>query len=995
MVAFVIIILSYASLIAGAPSVSFPINSQVPPVARVSEAFEFVFSPWTFTSSVKPISYNITNGPSWLMLDSNSRSLYGTPKQDNIGSFEVVITATDQTGSTSHPAILVVSSEPGPMIEKDIDSQLKNAGMRDGKGGIVFFPGQPYEFSFLKDTFGPPGSVKQYEAVSTGNTPLPSWINFDQGRLKFSGVTPDLTSLIAPPQSFDVTLIATDYPGFAGPSVSFQMVVGPHRIYFKDTLFTANATSGDLFNYKVPRNAILLDSEPIGLENLSSLSVTGSDWLSFDADTFLLSGTPPKGTESTTVNLVAHDVFGGEAQAKLQISVTSTNTTDVIFKGGIPDFNTTGGENFVYSIDRKSLSTKNVKLSVKYNPDVDWISFDAENLRFEGTAPKESIRVQVIMSAQAIGKPSESRSFSLNVDGDANVESVSATPTSMSTGTTTSQTEAKATSSSVTRTGTPKAKPPKGKADTNSEASTKRSRKRTLIIVLATVLPLIVVCSFLFIWYFATRRSTDSNSYYSRSTTPIGSEISRPFVQLPQPWAVTSSNQKELETPRRLSAFGYFTTDGSGRISNGFMSSMMSNDGTILRLPSPPIHTALIPSAPETPGDSGTVGAINFSQHPVNRISFPTGPLYSLYPAVGRSNSRGKGTHPAIARSNSRRENIAPGNHRTGSGGSSSRPWGANSHALRRRSSTSVKGNNVGHGKSSFGGPPGYGVPKRSWKRTVVSPSRWPGGKRFRESEETFETVSTEIFNQVPQVSQKNEVDQPSVRLVDGSPEGAEKASQVRARGSSPFFAGSSTAWRRGSKVHSSTGAESNDGDQDVIDDVIKTMIRENSYTKTIGTYSSLNLPETPLRRYNSALPSHFAASSSFMNHPSRGLTAEEDGAFSNVVDESGQRVWYPKHSTRESGVTSYSRGGSSYYPYEPFEYGVAVTSTRAQGPAMGRPSTEEERPTRIVGEMPIPPLVTQRAKLVDFTKKRPVGISEEGSEEEIKGSFPVDMTYL
>lgn len=920
------------------------------------------------------------------MLDSNSRSLYGTPNQDNIGTFEVVITATDPTGSTPHQATLVVSSEPGPVIEKGINTQLKNAGIRNGKGGIVFFPSQPYEFSFSQDTFGPPGSVKQYEAVSTGNTPLPSWINFDQGRLKFSGVTPDLTSLIAPPQSFDVTLIATDYPGFAGPSMSFQIVVGPHRIYFKDTIFTADARSGDLFNYRIPQDAILLDSEPIGLENLSSLSVAGSDWLSFDTNTFLLSGTPPEGVKSSTVDLVARDVFGGEAQAKFQINVSPVNATDSIFTTGIPDFNINGGEDFVYLIDRKTLSTKSVKLSVKYNPDVEWITFDAENLRFQGTAPKNSIKVHILVFAQSIGRLSESRSFSLNIDGD--VESVSALPTKTSTGTTTNQTEAKTTSGSVVRTGSPKAKPPKAKADTNLEDSAKRSRKRTLIIVLATILPLIVVCSFLFIWYFATRRSTDSISYYSRSTTPIGSDISRPFVQLPQPWTATSSNQKDLEPPRRLSAFGYFTTDGSGRISNGFMSSMMGNDGTILRLPSPPIHSALLSSTQESPGDCGSAGAINFSQHPVNRISFPTGPLYSLYPAVDRSNSREKGAHPAVARPNSRRESIVLGNHRTGSRGSSSRPWGANGRALRRRSSTSVKGNGVGHGKSTFGGPPGYGVPKRSWKRTVVSPSHWPGGKRFRESEETFETVSTEIFNQAPQATQKKEVDQPSVRLVDESPEGVEKV-QARARGSSPFFAGSSTAWRRGSKVHSSTGAESNDGDQDVIDDVIKTMIRDNSRTKTIGTYSSLNLPETPLRRYNSALPPHFGASSSFMNYPSRGLIAEEDGTFSNVVDESGQRVWYPKHSTRESGVTSYSRGGSSCYPYEPFEYGVAVTSTRAQGPTIGRANIEGER------EVTIPPLVTQRAKLVDFTKKRPVGISEEGNEEEIKGSFPVDMTYL
>lgn len=911
------------------------------------------------------------------MFDGITRNFYGTPSQEDVGPFTVKITATDSTGSADTEAIFVVSSEIGPVVGRGIVSQLKGIGEVDGKGGLVFLPDQAYDFSFADDTFAPPGVVKRYEAVSTGNTPLPSWINFDRGKLKFTGITPRLTSLIAPPQTWDVTLIASDYPGFAGASVSFQIVVGPHRILFEDTSFTINATVGSQFSYTIPRESILLDNEPIALENLSSISATASDWLAFDPTTYTLSGTPPQGADTTKVSIVARDVFGGEAQAELEISVLSSPTS--IFTTEIPDFNVTGGEKFVYSFNRSSISSKEVKLSVKYKPvTVDWITFDAENLQFRGKAPNDSLTVEVLVSAQSPGKLSDSRNFNIYVASGSKSAgtSVSGTGTDV-----------------PTRTGFPKAGDTSDQLDMSTGAVARRRRKRTLIIVLATVLPLCVVCSFLFVWYFVSRqKGGDTSSYYSRSATPMGSGISRPLEALPAPWQL-SSKIKDSDLPRRLSTFGYFTTDGSGRISNGFMSSMMSSDGTMLRLGTPPTPpTQLLPPAPENIERNST--AINFSKNPaVPRASYPSGPSHSLHPALAKSNSRGPAGHPAHQRTGSR-----------GVNGRLSRRLSDQSH--RRRSSVSIKGavnrrmsSGVGHGRPTFGGPPGYGVPKRSWRRSTITPGFWVGGRGLRESDATFETVSTEIFNQIAQISQTNRVDQPSVRLVGDSPEGsAGKATQARARGSSPFFAGSATAWRRGSKMHAPPPPPRQRGnDQDsLMDDVIRTMSRENSHTKTIGTYSSLNLPETPMRRYNSALPSHFATSPSFGNYRAGGTADGGESEFKHVVDENGQRIWYPNHS-RGSGITAYSRGGSSYYPYEPFEYGVAVTSTRAQGPAAGRPSYEEERRPYIPSKAaePVPP-PRQRAKLVDFTKKRPVSISEEGGEDDQNtSSFPGDMAYL
>ncbi|CUS14659.1 unnamed protein product, partial [Tuber aestivum] len=452
-----LLFLSFASVVidAGAPFVAFPISSQVPPVARATKPFEFVFSSSTFLSDAQPLQFTLSGGPEWLQLDSGSRKLYGVPPKKDSGSFKVRIKARDASGqSVDHEAAFIVSTEPGLKVVRTIDSQLGNFGPTDGKRGLVFAPGQRYGFSFAPDTFSPLDKIQRYEAVSSENTPLPSWINFDQGTMRFSGTTPDITSLIAPPQTFNITLVASDYPGFTGASVNFGMVIGAHALRFKDTYLEVSAATGSAFNYEIPLGSVLLDGTPISLENLTGVSTNAPDWLSFNKNNRVLSGTPPPGTKSTTVVISAKDAFGGHAEMAISIKVKSG-----VFTLDFPDFNVTRGRAFEHTFNKTRITAVGVRLSAVYEPAADWISFDPEEFKFSGRAPED-----------------------LRSDG---VVSVSATSTTSSTKT--------------SHTPTPAPKDTLGKKTTNAE-SVESSRKRILTIVLATVLPLLVIVSILIIW---------------------------------------------------------------------------------------------------------------------------------------------------------------------------------------------------------------------------------------------------------------------------------------------------------------------------------------------------------------------------------------------------------------------------------------------------------------------------------------------------------------
>jgi len=964
-----LLFLSFSSAVIGAPFVAFPINSQVPPVARAVKPFEFVFSSSTFVSDAQPIQFTLSDGPEWLQLDSGSRKLYGIPSEKDSGPFKVKIKAQDASGeSVAHEAVFIVSTEPGLKVVKTIDSQLEVFGPTDGKRGLVLAPGQRYDFSFAPDTFSPRDRVQRYEAVSSENTPLPSWINFDQGMMKFSGTTPDIASLIAPPQTFDITLVASDYPGFTGASVSFKMVIGAHTLHFRDTYMEVNATTGSAFTYKIPLELVQLDGAPISRENLTGVSTNASDWLSFDKDTRTISGTPPPGTESTTITVSAKDAFGGDAEMAININVKSE-----VFTFDIPDFNVTSGKDFEHTLNKTQITATGVRLSAAYEPAVGWISFDPEEFKFSGRAPEDPQLVKIRLSARASsGDLVDFQSLEMLVTED-DMISISAISTTSST---------KKTSS----TPTPAPKGTSRKKATNAE-SAENNRKKILIIVLATVLPLLVVASLLIIWCCVVRR--DSGSSYAgssiRPTSPVGVDISHPLEPLPRPSGAVVAEKKKKDTSPplgRLSSFGYFTADENGGISGGFLASLSSDGdgGTVLRLggspkaptPERPSHPPAekAPAPPEEQDRTPTLAPVNFSKISSTRHAKPSS--QQKYGRLSRRLSdKGMDRGPSSVTS-SRRFSLAPGN-----------------------------------GKPPYGGPPGYGVPKRSWRKSIMNPGQWAGGGRgSRESDGSFETVSTEIFNQIAQIGQVNHLDHPSIRLVGAGSEVSEereRSSFGRPKGSSPFFAGSANAWRSISKMPlggMASPREEPEDQESLIDDVIRTISREPSQTRTIGTYSSVNLPETPLRRYESIhRPGNFVASSSFsdLRQYPIGSTGNEDGSgFSHMVDESGQRVWHPSQS-RESGTTALSRGTSSYYQYEPIEFGVAVTSAAAkvEGLRISGRSCENARHSgaseRARGEG-----VRPRAKLVDFTKKRPTSISEDIREDgNIKSSFPGDMAFL
>lgn len=233
---------------------NYPVNAQLPPVARVSRPFHFVFSPGTFSGTETETQYSLQSAPSWLHLDSSSRTLSGTPTSRDMGPNKFKLVANNGPDSANMEVTLVVTAEDGPKPGKPLLPQLEAIGATSAPSTIFVHSGDSFVISFDHDTFTNTRKSTFFYATSPGNTPLPSWVQFDPSNLEFFGTTPNTG-----PQTFTFNLVASDVAGFSAAIMSFEMTVSPHILSFNQSTQTLFLTRGKHFNSSHFRDILTLD----------------------------------------------------------------------------------------------------------------------------------------------------------------------------------------------------------------------------------------------------------------------------------------------------------------------------------------------------------------------------------------------------------------------------------------------------------------------------------------------------------------------------------------------------------------------------------------------------------------------------------------------------------------------------------------------------------------------------------------------------------------
>ena len=525
-------LLLLAGSVKAVPSIAFPINSQVPPVARVSEPYQFTFSSSTFTTALQEVQYSLTSPPDWLELNSSTRTFYGMPEAKDVGSVSFGLVASDTTGPSTMSVTFVVSADPGPGLGLPIEQQLQSLGTFSYPDGLLMYPSSLISISFGLNTFTNTNDQTVYYAISANNTPLPSWINFEPSTLSFSGRTPSFTSPTELPQEFGIQLIASDVVGFAAAVTSFQVVVTDHELKFTNAVATLNISPSIHFNYSISQRDLSLDNQTVDLSSLTISTANVPKWLSLDTQTLVVSGMPPADVMSQNSSISVTDQYGDIAYLILQLLVSVSSK---MIDGSIGTLEALIGSNLTYKFNTNLFTTPHLDVTVTLGKTSSWLKFDNSTLTLSGMVPAdlEPQVIQLTLDASD-GLHSQFQYFNISlvlyITGDASITlpAGSSPPTSVPTSTVGQMMQ----------------------PGPNNVSRSPLSGAKIAGVVIGTGVALFLVL-FLLLWARKRRHRRNREGYLGAWKR----KISRPTLQRPDEWEEkTEPNEKSTFGHRRISS---------------------------------------------------------------------------------------------------------------------------------------------------------------------------------------------------------------------------------------------------------------------------------------------------------------------------------------------------------------------------------------------------------------------------------------------------------
>lgn len=525
--------------------VGWPMDEQLPNVARVDEAYLFTLANVTYKSSAGgSISYLASSLPTWLLFDLLSRTFLGTPSSSDVETFHISLTGVDSADSSNLTEwyLMIVSNSTGlELALSDVMfTTIAKYGQTNGDDGLVVKQGELFSILFSSDVFelelGATRPIIAYYGRSEDRAPLPNWVDFNADNLTFSGTVPYVTSSIAPSVLYGFSFIASDYTGYAGAEGIFKLVVGAHELSTSLNLtIRINGSYDATFDYTVPvLSDVYLDGEVINAVNISLVAPDGlPDYISFNASTYALTGTFPNSSTYDNFTVEVEDVYGNLVSLPyLFVSIDSIFTIDEL-----SDVNATRGEYFEYQILESDFTDFNdTTVNVTFGSDSSWLSYHTSNMTINGDAPDDLDSVDVTVKADST-VDSELRSFNI-VGVDAKASSLSSSASSSATSTSSATSSASASTTA---------------AAANNKSSDSNHKKMVLGLAIGIPCFVALVALLLILFFCCCRRRKQEDSELTGDSTEH--ELTGPG------FGVTHDLDDHQETAHQLGALNALKLD--------------------------------------------------------------------------------------------------------------------------------------------------------------------------------------------------------------------------------------------------------------------------------------------------------------------------------------------------------------------------------------------------------------------------------------------------
>jgi VCBS repeat-containing protein len=319
--------------------------------------------------------------PDWLQYDAATRTLFGTPENDDVGEFDVIVQGVDALGASAFHSfhVTVQNTNDAPQVDTPL-SDLR--ALEDSAFSFTLPVGS------FRDVDG--GDVLTYSATLENGDPLPDWLRFDAQTGTFSGT----------PANGDVgelrlSVTASDLAGASASQVFALKVVNTNNAPNIGTALAAQtATEDAAFTYALPADAFV-DAD---LGDRLSYSATLADgsalpaWLQLDAATGTISGTPGNDdVGAVEIRVTATDLVGASVSQSFSLTVANTNDAPEVATA-LADQQATEDAPFAFTVpqdafrdvdagDALTLSATQADGSALPT----WLGFDTATRTFSGT----------------------------------------------------------------------------------------------------------------------------------------------------------------------------------------------------------------------------------------------------------------------------------------------------------------------------------------------------------------------------------------------------------------------------------------------------------------------------------------------------------------------------------------------------------------------------------------------------------------------------------
>jgi len=367
-------------------------------------AYDFQFETTVFNDvdAGDSLTYaaNLSDGsalPRWLSFDPATRSFTGTPKNENVGTLDIKVTATD-IGSTSVSDIFrleVTNTNDAPTISL-------------GASSVTITEDVAYSYSFVAS------DVDVGDNLTIAATTKPSWLILDTTAQTLSG-TPTNEAV----GDHVVVLTATDQSGSVATQ-SFTISVTN-----TNDAPTITSTEVTAINEDASYSYTMLGSDVDVGDSLTLAATTLPSWLSFDASTGILSGMPTnEAVGDHAVVLTATDQSGSVATQSFSIKVNQVPTVE----NPISDQTATEDSAFSFQFSSDVFADADPNDVLTYSASASWLTFNAATRTFSGTPTNDNVGTENIIITASDGFASVQDNFSLTVNNTNDAPLITSTP---------------------------------------------------------------------------------------------------------------------------------------------------------------------------------------------------------------------------------------------------------------------------------------------------------------------------------------------------------------------------------------------------------------------------------------------------------------------------------------------------------------------------------------------------------------------------------------